>query len=133
MKKKGLLTISASRSAIAEIKSFTLHRKVLGFLTLISVHITFYFGYTFLKSRVHNKCLGSPPYGTCDVITNLLHNDKTTTAANPKNSRNLLSSTTQTLTVEEYLPQISLASLINISNLILQWGKDFVLESVNKN
>ena len=120
MKKKGLLTISASRSAIAEIKSFTLSRKFFGSLTLISVHIIFYFGYTFMKSRVHNKCLGSPQYGTYDVIANLLQNDKTATAAHPKNSRNLLSLTAQALTVEGSRPQISLASLINISNLILQ-------------
>ena len=73
-----------------------------------------------MKSRVHNKCLGSSSYGTYDVIANLLQNDKKTTAAYPNNSRNLLSSTAQALTDEGSRLQISLATLINISNLILQ-------------
>ena len=119
-RKKGLLTISASRSIIAEIKHFTLPRKVFGSLTLIIVHITFSFGCTFMKRRVQNKCLGSSPYGTCDGIANIIHTDKTTTATHPNNSRNLLSSTAQALTVDGCRPQISIASLINVSNLILQ-------------
>ena len=127
-KNKELLTIAASRSVIAEIKSFTLPRKVFGSLTSIIVHIIHSFGYTFMQSRAHNKCLGFPPYGICDVITNLLPTTKTTTTKYSKNSRNLLSSTVRALAIEGSRPRIFLASLIIISDLILQFGRYFILE-----
>ena len=116
--KKKSLTISASRSEIAEIKYFPFPRKVFGFLTWIREreHITFSFGYTFIKSKAHKRLLGFPPYGIYKLNCNLLHTERTTTAEQSKNSRNLLPSTLWALTIEGSRPQIFLASSMSFFN-----------------
>ena len=113
-----LLTISDSRSAMAEIKYFTLPRKVFGSWTLIMVNITPSFRYTFIKNKTHKRWLGFPSYGIYKLNYNLLHTERTKTTDQPKNSRNLLSSNILDLTIEGSRSQISLENLISLFSLI---------------
>ena len=110
--KKKSLPISTSRSSIAEIKSFTFPRKIFGSLAWIREHITFSFGYTFIKSKAHKRWLDVSSYGICKLNCNLLHTERTKIAEQSKDSRNLLPS----LTIEGSRPQIYLARSISLFN-----------------